>query len=245
MTVFGIASTPADLTRWPGLGATTLFFGATTAIDPAVVNAVPAGVMPVVCSKRDPTTSFGAATFKRAYDEILRPWICVPFHEPEANFKTPAVYIARFEAAADLRDASTNGRANAKMACKLLRYSGLHGYNWPDWLSGREDIIGTDDYNYKDATSYPDPVKFLDMERRLAATAGKPLAVFEMGSPVVPGDTGGYGYASWLLGVAMHARDYNAAYVMAWDRRNPTFGVDFTMTGPAYATWRALLGAGL
>lgn len=177
-----------------------------------------------------------------------RPVFWSYYHEPETAVRagqfTAAQFRAAFRHVADL--AADACRSNLYPTLILTGYTAdaSSGRSWQDYYPGSKyvSLVAWDPYNSANATptSYADPATLFGGCVRDSKEAGKPWAIAETGSGLVPGDSG-VGRAAWLTAVGRYAKAEHAAFVVYF---NATDKVDFRLDDPAsIGAWRALVGS--
>ena len=80
----------------------------------------------------------------------------------------------------------------------------------------------------------------ITLDRDVARALGKPWAVAEFGSLLVPGDDG-TGRAAWLTAMSRFAYDNSAQFMCYFDNKGPN-GADYRLTdAPSAAAWREIV----
>lgn len=192
-----------------------------------------------------------------AYDAALRTWFNTAprdvqvywtyFHEPEDD-------ISRGEfTASDYRAAWKRIAAIAEDVCAPNLHSTLILMDWTvdprskrsfdDYYPGSAyiDVLGWDPYNpWQNNTGYKDPAAIFDPVIAVSNRYGKPFAIAETGSLVMPGDDGRQ-RAAWIKKAADHLRASGAVYVAYFDTQTPK-GNDFRLIDShSRAAWRAVI----
>lgn len=168
------------------------------------------------------------------------------YHEPEKDIDS-----GRF-ADEEFKDAFRHVAHLAAGTCRsdLLPTLILTGHtadpvsqrDWRRYYPGEAyvSVLGWDPYNSatRQPTEYADPDKLFADIRRHSAAAGKPWAIAEVGSGLVPGDDGSR-RATWLTDVTDYARQHGAAFVTYF---NSTDAVDYRLLDrQSIEAWRRSL----
>ena len=166
------------------------------------------------------------------YDAQMRRWFAsAPRHrttwwsylpEPETAVEQGEYTAAQFRAAWIHLDrlATEAGNPRLKATLTLMCYTlnpAAHR-SWRDYYPGGEyvDVLAWDCYNWgADRGFYAAPATFLDRPVRLSGRLGKPWALAETGSTVVPADPAGR--AGWLSQLASYALEHEAQFVTYFD----------------------------
>lgn len=145
-------------------------------------------------------------------------------HEPENDTLTPAVFQHRQEVLHDTVRGHRKGHLVAVMPIQTLQWTQAASTstatkgdgNVFQWWAGVGDFCGIDCYANSWEPTYPDPVKFLELPLRLAAGAGRPLWVPELGAVRLATDPDGSKRAAWIRTVAGILRSLGCAAVSWW-----------------------------
>ena len=167
------------------------------------------------------------------------------YHEPEDDIErgafTAADYRAAWQHVAALADRA--GKPNLRSTLILMCYS-LNSYskrNWQDYYPGAAaiDVLGWDCYNRGVAKGqYFSAAQVLGPVVAAAKSVGKPWGVGELGTKLIPGDSGA-GRAAWLRDVGAYSRQNGAQFVAYFDS---TVGDDYRLLdGPSQQAWREVV----
>lgn len=168
------------------------------------------------------------------------------YHEPE----TPIDNEKRFTAD-EYRRAWRHIDAIADSVCRPNMYATLvlMGWttrpeskkNWRDYYPGSDaiDVMAFDPYNGAANPGregiYASPESIFDTVRKAAAEAGKPYAIAETGTLLLPGDKGS-GRAGWLRSITAYHRKHGALWVTYF---NSTNGGEYRLLDtPSRDAWR-------
>jgi len=159
--------------------------------------------------------------FKQAPSNVTIYWSYI--HEPE-----PLIDQGKFTAA-EYRRAWQHIDAIADEVCRSNMYPTLTltGWtasapdrDWRDYYPGSKviEVMAFDPYNGvhdPERDEYYSPARLYDSVRKVAKEAGKPWAIAETGSRVIPSDQNPKGAkrAKWLADVAKYSRDNGAVFV--------------------------------
>ena len=239
--LIGNAAGKPDLTRYPGTTVCTLFNSAGKGLNVAAIQAVPAGVYPIVCVK-DPWATV-AAQVQTAAGLGIR-FGLVPHHEPEDDMQLDA-YLANFNAYAD----GVEAYDNVEIGCKLNGYvESKVGADFHPWITKREQFACVDLYS-QDPNAYPDPVKFVALAASIQDYAGVRGGLAEFMALRTIGDTTGAGRAGWISDVTDQSQAAGFGFCMPWDALGSKttkyplgipFG-PFPLNSPEYGATRALI----
>ncbi len=171
------------------------------------------------------------------------------FHEMERHIDagefTAAEFRAAFRHVVDL--AASVCRSQAYPTLVLTGYTALaaSGRDWRTYYPGRNyvSVMAWDPYNH--ASSQPDvyepPAVLYDPVVAVSAEAGKPFAIAETGSQLIPGDRNGRQRAAWLAEVAAYAVRHDAVFVTYYDSIGYN-GPDYRLRDRASAdAWSSVL----
>lgn len=189
------------------------------------------------------------------YDRELREWFAdAPtdrttwwsyWHEPEDDIATDRisaeVYKLAWDHIATLADSVGNPKLRATLTLMCWTTNPHSGRTWSDYYAGDAviDVLAFDCYNSGQRNGlYKSPRKMFEASNALADRVGKPWAVAELGSVIVPGDDG-RGRATWLRRNARYLRAHNAVYCTYFDS---DIGVDFRLHDrPSKTAWREIV----
>lgn len=163
------------------------------------------------------------------------------YHEPEDNFTTAAQQ-------SEYRAAWGNfGPVIRKAGCTpmliLMAYTLQHGSgrDYHSWYnSSAVDAFGWDMYSHgwkstKTAPFYTDPAKLLDTVIAHAKVTGKPWAITETGSPIIPSDKSGSQRATWAGKLASAIKAAGGTAALWWDSGDTGFANELdSQTGKAW-----------
>ncbi|MER8025864.1 carbohydrate binding domain-containing protein [Glutamicibacter protophormiae] len=162
------------------------------------------------------------------------------FHEPEPKIAsgqfTAAQYRAAWKHIANLADKANKPNMHATLVLTGWTANPRSKRDWRDYYAGDSviDVLGWDPYN--DASSVAGPTSYASPESvfgnvvAISKNAGKPFAVAETGTRLIPTDPNGTQRAAWLKDVARYLDGEGALFVAYWDSQ--TFA-DFRLSDSA------------
>jgi len=213
---------------------------------------------------RDVVMSFRAppaAVLSRRYDDrLLHFFSTTPRditlfwtldHEPEAAIDagefTSSEYQEAFRHVARL--AARVCRPNIFPTLILTGWTAnpASGRNWHRYYPGADyvSVLGWDPYNHPGSPTegYESPEKIFGDVIRESRAAGKPFAIAETGSQLMPGDASGRSRAHWLRDTADLLAANNAVFVLYFDSVGAS-GADYRLMDRAGVTaWREVTRA--
>ncbi len=147
----------------------------------------------------------------------------VYFHEPENDIEEGSFTAEEFRAAFarldGLADTARNPRLRSTLVLQSYTTRPESGRDWREFYPGSDviDVFAWDVYNRPRRTGgYGAPEELLGEPRRIAESVGKPFAVAELGSVLVPGDDGS-GRAVWLRSIGEYLIATRAPFVTYFD----------------------------
>lgn len=166
--------------------------------------------------------------------------------EPESAVAARKFTTAQYRAA--FRHISTIAasvcKANLYPTLVLMGWtaSPMSRMSWQDYYPGARyvSVLAWDPYNSVNSTPtrYAPPSDLYNAVVNASRGAGKPWAIAETGSGLVPGDNG-TGRTRWLRSVGAYADRTNAAFVTYFNSKD---AVDFRLLdAPSRNEWRALM----
>lgn len=116
------------------------------------------------------------------------------------------------------------------------------GRDWRTYYPGDEhvSVLGWDPYNSasRRPSEYADPARLFGPVIATSVAAGKPFAIAETGSRLVPGDRDGRGRARWLRAVGEYLHDQGAVFVTYYHSIGVS-GADYRLRDrPSVRAWR-------
>lgn len=151
------------------------------------------------------------------------------FHEPEPKIAagefTAAQYRAAWARIAKLADQACKPNMHATLILTGWTANPRSNRDWRDYYAGDSviDVLGWDPYN--DATSQEGPKSYASPESifgnvvEISKNAGKPFAIGETGTRLIPTDPNGTQRAEWLKDVARYLDNEGALFVAYWDSK--------------------------
>lgn len=167
------------------------------------------------------------------------------WHEPENDPQlNPAQYRAAWQHISALSRQANNPRLRATLILMGYTVRPGSGRDWRDWYPGSAtiDVMGWDVYNTgakKDR--YADPAALYGPVAAVSRSIGKPWAIGETGSQLIPGDTGSQ-RAAWLRQAAQYLDSAGALWAAYWDV--DAKGGSFKLSdAPSIAAWRSAVSS--
>lgn len=201
-----------------------------------------------------------AAVLAGSYDAAFRTWFAAAptdhptwwtyYHEPDsAHAKGALPDLAQYRSAYArvARLARAAGNPQLRSTLVLTGFAGQPGSGrriqdyWPG--SDLTDVIAWDVYNgwATRQGSYGDPTDVVADDRAASAAVGKPWAVAEFGSVVVPGDDGTR-RGTWIVGLSTYAYDHGARFVCYFDSDTYGRGEEYRLLdAPSQRAYRSVV----
>ncbi|HEU0100789.1 MAG TPA: hypothetical protein VFR07_00550 [Mycobacteriales bacterium] len=239
-----------------GLDAVRLFSGAPADWTPAKFASALGGREAVISFKIEP-----AEVLSGMYDDDFRtffnnaptnrPTWWSYLHEPDVAFAQGrltdlAQYRAAFTRVALLARQARNPALKTTLV--LFGYSGNErsGQDITDYWPGDAltDVIAWDIYNgWATRQGFYGEMGQIEHDRDAARAVGKPWAIAEFGSVLLPGDDGS-GRAAWLREITRYAKDNGALFATYFDSNGGPNGTDYRLTdAPSRNAWRDIVAS--
>jgi hypothetical protein len=166
----------------------------------------------------------------------------VYYHEPEDNIDngtfTAADYRAAWRRLAGLAAKAGNPRLRPTLVLMCFSLNPSSGRDWRDYYPGGDavSVLGWDCYNFgRRKGEYASPESIYAKSMEVSRAVGKPFGYAEMGSTLLPGDSGA-GRAAWLRQVGSYLRSQGSVWMAYWDDKT---AVDFRLLDtPSQLAWK-------
>lgn len=169
--------------------------------------------------------------FRSAPNDVEIYWTY--FHEPENDMSkgefAAADYRAAWKRIVDISRETCEPNLHATLVLMDWTVDPRSNRSFNDYYPGSAyiDVLAWDPYNPWNGTVYRDPKLIFGPIVEASRAAGKPFAVAETGSLLLPGDDGS-GRAAWLTESARYLREQGALFVTYFDTQTPK-GNDFRL----------------
>jgi hypothetical protein len=197
-----------------------------------------------------------AAILSGRYDRGLRRWFAhaprshpvwwTYIHEPEDEIRagdfSAASYRAAWRHLYQLSRPAHNPMLRPTLTLMCWTIEKGSGRRFSDYYPGNFiRTLAWDCYNQEwQQGRYRKPSLMITHAARFSHRRGKGFAIGEFGSPLVRGDSSGYGRARWLIAYAKTAARLRAKYVAYYDA--PSYGCDMRLRDdPSRAAWRSIV----
>ena len=168
----------------------------------------------------------------------------VYFHEPEDDVEngsyTAADYRSAWRRLAGLAARAGNPRLYPTLVLMCYTLNPQSGRNWRDFYPGDDVIavLGWDCYNFSGRNgSYASPESIFARSAEVSRSVGKPFGYAEMGSQLVPGDSGA-ARAAWLRAVGAYYAQINPVWAAYFDVK---LDIEYRLLdAPSQQAWQAV-----